>query len=375
MSATGQATGDSGQGTGDRGHVLDGRRSFARPRMLLGWLAAAAVFALLPLVASANLTTDVSNLFVFGILALGLNVVVGYTGLLHLGIAAFFGIGAYICGILTVNIYPFQLGYLPTMLFAAAGAAVMGALLAAPALRLRGDYLALVTLGFGEVVKVMLRNFDHITAGTRTLGPLPSLQPPAALMRFLPEFDEVRMHHYLFYYLALVVLAAVVFLLHVLERSRLGRAWVAVREDELAAQCTGINAARVKNAAMVLSAALAGVAGCLYAMRLTNTSDPNAYDFNRSVVVLCCLILGGLGSVRGALVGVLLLIGYDTILVPIVDGWVQETGLADRFGGVLQISRWNLMLFGLVLVLMMRFRPEGLLPSSRLKHEMREHKE
>jgi branched-chain amino acid transport system permease protein len=339
-------------------------------RWLLGWVSAAVLFVLLPLVASANLTADVSNLFVFGVLALGLNVVVGYTGLLHLGIAAFFGIGAYVCGILTVNIYPFQIGYFSAMLFAAIGSAVIGAALAAPALRLTGDYLALVTLGFGEVVKVALRNFDEITAGTRTLGPLPSLEPPPVVAKLLPEMDEVRMHHYLFYYLALAVLAAVVALLHVLERSRLGRAWVAVREDELAAQCMGINAARVKNAAMVLSAGLAGLAGALYAMRLTNTSDPNAYDFNRSVVVLCCLILGGLGSIRGALLGVLLLVGYDTILVPLVDQWVQDAGLADRFGGILQISRWNLMLFGLALVLMMRFRPEGLLPSNRLRQEM-----
>jgi branched-chain amino acid transport system permease protein len=335
----------------------------------LEWASVAVLCALLPLVASANLTADVSNLFVFGVLALGLNVVVGYTGLLHLGIAAFFGIGAYLCGILTVNIYPFQMSYFLAMLFAAIGAAVIGAALAAPALRLTGDYLALVTLGFGEVVKVALRNFDEITAGTRTLGPLPSLEPPPVVAKLLPEMDEVRMHHYLFYYLALAVLAAVVALLHVLERSRLGRAWLAVREDELAAQCMGINAARVKNAAMVLSAGLAGLAGALYAMRLTNTSDPNAFDFNRSVVVLCCLILGGLGSIRGALLGVLLLVGYDSILVPLVDQWVQDAGLADRFGGILQISRWNLMLFGLALVLMMRFRSEGLLPSNRLRQE------
>jgi branched-chain amino acid transport system permease protein len=326
----------------------------------------------LPLVASANLTSDVSNLFVFGVLALGLNVVVGYTGLLHLGIAAFFGIGAYIAGILTVNIYPFQFGYLPAMLCATAGAAAMGAVLAAPALRLRGDYLALVTLGFGEVVKVTLRNFDEITAGTRTLGPLPTLKPPQPIADLLPQMGEIQWHHYLFYYVALALLLAVALLLHALERSRLGRAWIAVREDELAAQCMGINAARVKNAAMVLSAGLAGLAGSLYAMRLTNTSEPNAYDFNRSVVVLCCLILGGLGSIRGALLGVLLLVGYDNIIVPLIDQWVQNAGLVDRFGGVLQISRWNLMLFGLALVLMMRFRPEGLLPSKRLKHELRE---
>jgi branched-chain amino acid transport system permease protein len=332
-------------------------------------VAAACGLALLPFVASAKLTSDFSNLFVFGVLALGLNVVVGYTGLLHLGIAAFFGIGAYIAGILTVNVYPFQFGYFTAMICATAGAAAMGAVLAAPALRLRGDYLALVTLGFGEVVKVTLRNFDEITAGTRTLGPLPTLKPPQALADLWPQMGEIRWHHYLFYYLALAVLLAVALVLHALERSRLGRAWNAVREDELAAQCMGINAARVKNAAMVLGAGLAGLAGCLYAMRLTNTSDPNAYDFNRSVVVLCCLILGGLGSIRGALLGVLLLVGYDNIVVPLIDQWVQNTGLADRFGGLLQISRWNLLLFGLALVLMMRFRPEGLLPSTQTQHD------
>jgi branched-chain amino acid transport system permease protein len=343
------------------------------PAWLRRWeIGLAALLVVLPAITSANLTADMSNLFVFGILALGLNVVVGYTGLLHLGIAAFFGIGAYITGILTINIYPFQFGYAAAAFCAAAGAGVMGAMLAAPALRLRGDYLALVTLGFGEVVKVMLRNFDEITAGTRTLGPLPTLQPPSALQGVLPALDEIRWHHYLFYYLSLAVLAAVVWLLALLERSRLGRAWVAVREDELAAQCMGINAARVKNIAMVTSAAIAGLAGALYAMRLTNTSDPNAYDFNRSVVVLCCLILGGLASIRGALAGVLLLVGYDNILVPAIDEWVQNAGLADRFGGILQISRWNLMLFGLALVLMMRFRPEGLFPSKRLQHELHE---
>ena len=345
------------------------------PKWMLHWeLIVVAAFALLPLVASANLTADVSNLFIFGVLALALNVVVGYCGLLHLGIAAFFAIGAYITGILTVNIYPFQFGYIAAVACAATGEGAVGAVLAAPALRLRGDYLALVTLGFGEVVKVALPNFEEITAGTRTLGPLPTLEYPSFVSGIFPEMDEIRRHHYLFYYVAFAVLSICAMLLYILERSRLGRAWIAIREDELAAQCMGINAARVKNAAMVLSAALAGLAGGLFAMRLTNTSDPNAYDFNRSVLVLCCLILGGLGSIRGDLFGVFLLVGYDNLLVPLIDEWVQNAGLSDRFGGILQISRWNLMLFGLALVLTMRLRPEGLLPSQRVQHELRETK-
>jgi branched-chain amino acid transport system permease protein len=332
----------------------------------------AIALVLAPAVVSQTLASDIANLFIFALLALGLNVVVGYTGLLHLGIAAFFGIGAFITGILTVNTYPFQFGLFAALLCAAAGAGLCGALLAAPTLRLRGDYLALVTLGFGEVVKVTLRNLEEITAGTRTIGPLPVLRLPERLADALGQRDELAWHHLLFYYLALLILGGVILLLRYIERSPLGRAWVALREDELAAQCMGLNVARLKLAAFVLSSAIAGAAGCLYAVRLTNTSDPNAYDFNRSVIILCCLILGGLGSIRGALLGAFVLVGYETILAPALDRLLQQLGASERFYGLLELSRWNLMLFGLALILMMRFRPEGFVPSTRVKRELHE---
>jgi branched-chain amino acid transport system permease protein len=342
-----------------------------RWQVLTRWESLIGIALLLaPALVSQTLASDIANLFIFALLALGLNVVVGYTGLLHLGIAAFFGIGAFITGILTVNTYPFQFGFLLTFICAAAGAGLCGALLAAPTLRLRGDYLALVTLGFGEVVKVTLRNLEEITAGTRTIGPLPTLRLPDRLAELFGQRDELAWHHLLFYYLALLILGGVILLLRNIERSPLGRAWVALREDELAAQCMGLNVARLKLAAFVLSSAIAGAAGCLYAVRLTNTSDPNAYDFNRSVIILCGLILGGLGSIRGALLGAFLLVGYETILAPALDRLLQQLGASERFYGLLELSRWNLMLFGLALILMMRFRPEGFVPSTRVKREL-----
>jgi branched-chain amino acid transport system permease protein len=334
---------------------------------------------------------QLTTLFIYAILALGLNVAVGYTGLLQLGIAAFFGIGVYITGIFTVELYPFQVGFFVALAMATIGAAVFGLILGAPTLRLRGDYLAIVTLGFGEVVKVTLRNLEEITKGTKSLNPIPSPHIPQWLAGVLDrigissEWDE---DYRLYFYLMLFILAAVVIVLKNLEKSRLGRAWVAIREDQLAATCMGINATRVKLAAFAVSAALAGLAGCLYATKLQTTSDPNAYDFNKSIMMLCCVILGGLGSLRGTLLGVFLLVGFDNILSPKLDEWIQASGVRESvvdwarsvapdsdsfprfFDRMLTFSNWRLMVFGLALIFVMRFRPEGLLPSSRIQQEL-----
>jgi branched-chain amino acid transport system permease protein len=298
--------------------------------------------------------------FVFAVLALGLNVVVGYTGLLHLGIAAFFAVGAYVAGILTVASYPFGVPFVVPLIVGPLAAAGLSLLLGAPTLRLRGDYLALVTLAFGEVTKAALKNLEGITAGTRGLGPIP---PPTDNLDWGSDYRP-------FYYLTLGVLIAVYLLLRNVERSRLGRAWVALREDELAANCLGLNPGRLKLAAFALGSGLAGLAGVLYATRLTSTADPNAYDFNRSVFVLCCVILGGLGSRPGVLLGVFLLVGFDNIVSPVLDGLVQQA-VPDAGGKTyLTFTGWRLALFGLALILVMRFRPEGLVPSVRVKREL-----
>jgi branched-chain amino acid transport system permease protein len=303
------------------------------------------------------------KLFIYAILALGLNVVVGYTGLLHLGIGAFFGIGAYITGILTVPAYPFHYslgtyGFLTALAVATAGAAALSVVLSAPVLRLRGDYLALVTLGFGEVVRFALRNLQEITAGTKGLNPVP---PPG--FPFPAEWNWGGDYRF-FYFLTLGILAIVLWMLWNLERSRLGRAWVAIREDELAATCMGVNSAKLKLLAFALGAGLAGLAGCLYAHKQGGTADPDQYGFNTSILALLCLILGGIGNRKGVLIGVLLVVGFDEILSPIMDSYIQRS-LGQAGPEYLRFSGWRLAVFGLALILVMRFRPEGLLPARR----------
>src|SRR5262249_29421311 len=150
--------------------------------------------------------------------------------------------------------------------------------------------------------------------------------PPPQLPSWLGAADWSQDYRP-FYYLALAALLLTLGLLVYLEKGRLGRAWRAIREDELAATCMGINAARVKLSAFALGAAVAGLAGCLYATKLPSTAAPDAYDFSRSTVILCCVILGGLGSLRGTLLGAFLLIGFDSLVAPILDGLVQKAGL------------------------------------------------
>ena len=347
-----------------------GMRDLLRER----WeLVALAVLAVAPLVVPAlggALGGQVTTLFIYCILALGLNVMVGYTGLVHLGIAAFFGIGAYLMAILTVPMYPFQIGFLAATIVSVLATAGIGLALGAPTLRLRGDYLAIVTLGFG-VVKVTLRNLEQITGGMKGLNPVP---PPGAGVKVggidlgLAFAIDPRW----FYYLALLALAGVVVAMRRLEQSRLGRAWVAVREDELAASAMGISATRVKLSAFAMSSAVAGLAGCLYAASLSTTADPNAYDFNRSIMVLCAVILGGLGSIPGTILGVAILVGFDTVLAPWADAWIQQMNINPTGSSLLSFSGWRLAIFGLALVLVMRYRPEGLVPSRRLAAELHE---
>jgi branched-chain amino acid transport system permease protein len=358
-------------------------------KVVFGWpfaiLAALAVYPLFPALdqwffhyAGRSLGDQMPTLFILGVLALALNVVVGYTGLLHLGIAAFFGIGAYITGILTVPAYPFEVGFWVALIVGSLGTAAVGALIGLPTLRLRGDYLALVTLGFGEVVRYTLRNLDAITAGTRGLNPVPPPVVPGLEVDWTTDYRP-------FYYLTLLFLAGVYLVLGSVERSRLGRAWVAIREDELAATCMGLNAARLKLAAFVVAAGVAGLAGCLYASRMASTGSPDSsYDFNRSITVLCCLILGGLGSRSGALFGVFILFGFDNVLAPILDAKIQERfGAPEAYpvmfgdrtlftlpGIMLTFTGWKLSVFGLVLILVMRFRPEGLFPTDRMREEI-----
>jgi branched-chain amino acid transport system permease protein len=342
-----------------------------------------ALFALLALYpflpfAESNRGEQFTILFIYAVLALGLNVVIGYTGLLHLGIAAFFGIGAYTVGILTVPFFPFQQSFLVATIAAALIASFVGVVTTAPILRLRGDYLALVTLGFGLITLYSIRNLDAITEGTKGLnpieaGPFPGVKEDVDLSDYKVN-DEwgTRWYKYPYlYFLTLGTLGMVMVFLRNLERSRLGRAWVALREDELAAQCMGLNPARLKLAAIALGAGLAGVAGAFYAMALRTTGNPAAYDFTLSMIMVCCVILGGLGNRPGVLLGVFLLMGFDRIVTNILDNWLQEQ-LGTGGANYEKVSGWKLFIFGSVLILMMRFRPEGLLPEKRHERELHE---
>jgi branched-chain amino acid transport system permease protein len=325
---------------------------------------------------------QLTPIFVLALLALALNVVVGYTGLLHLGIAAYFGIGAYAVGILTVQTFPFQLAFPLSVLIGVAAAAGVGVATTAPTLRLRGDYLALVTMGFGLIIVFVIRNLENITEGTRGLNPvtprlLPGLDDPdLRAARLGPGWGRYWYDYPYFYLLCLGLLGLTSVLLRNLDRSRLGRAWVALREDELAASCMGLNPARLKLAAIALGAAIAGLAGGLYAVAQQTTGGPEAYDFNRSMITLCCVILGGLGNRPGVLLGVFLLVGYDMVLTPVLDTAVQKPDFQNLFPEwmrgkqYLKVSGWRLFIFGMALIVMMRFRPAGLLPAARTKHEL-----
>ncbi|MCI0703049.1 MAG: branched-chain amino acid ABC transporter permease, partial [Planctomycetia bacterium] len=229
-----------------------------------------AIYPFLPF-AEANRGEQFTILFIYAILALGLNVVIGYTGLLHLGIAAFFGIGAYTVGILTVPFFPFQTSFLFAATMAVVVAAVVGVITTAPILRLRGDYLALVTLGFGLIALYLIRNLDPITEGTKGLnpiepGPVPGVSgQDMTSFQLYPEWGRRWYNYPYFYFVVLGVLGLIMIFLKNLEQSRLGRAWVALREDELAASCMGLNPARLKLAAIAIGAGLAGLGGALYA--------------------------------------------------------------------------------------------------------------
>jgi branched-chain amino acid transport system permease protein len=357
------------------------------PRALLRYWPALVLilFLALPFVPSNEVgkyARQFTPIFIFALLGLGLHVILGYTGVLHFGLAAFFGIGAYATGILAVREFPFQFSF-PVLVAVSVVAAVgLGVATTAPALRLRGDYLALVTMAFGLIAVFVLRNLDSITGGAKGLNPI---SPPLLPWVDDPDVTRVRLHptwgrtwraYPHFYFLCLAVLAVTYLALGAVERSRLGRSWVALREDELAASCMGLNPARLKLAAIALGAGLAGLAGGLYAVSQNTTADPGAYDFNRSILVLCCVILGGLGNRAGVLLGVFLLVGFDQVLSPVLDNWVQKPETQAGFPAFMQgkdytkLSMWRLGIFGGVLILMMRFRPEGLLPEARRKHEL-----
>lgn len=317
--------------------------------------------ALLPVVdlvfPSLQFAAPSRTVIVFAIMALGLNIVVGWTGLLNLGIAAFTALGAYAFGILTCEIYPFQVGFWWGVLLAGAFGAFAGWLLGAPTLRLRGDYLAIVTLGFGEIVQDALKNLEAVTKGTQGINPLPAPTFPG--LQFSSET------HVRWFYLYLAILAVVVFLCRNLEFSRLGRQWFAVREDELAARCMAIEPDKAKLKAFAAGAALAAVSGALGASLLSSTGEPGNYDFQVSILALCIVIVGGIGSITGVLIGSIVMVGLNVILLPLLTQTLQRNGIGSTGNVLTSPDNYKYLLFGLALVLMMRYRPDGIIQTRK----------
>ena len=337
-----------------------GARAYAQAHWII-----LAIFCLWPLVepllfSGLHFASLMRPIFIFAILGLGLNIVTGYTGLLHLGVAAFMAIGAYAYGILTCDIYPFQLGFWGALLLVPAIGALAGALLGLPTLRLRGDYLAIVTLGFGEIMQDVLRNLETITKGTQSINPLPD--PTFFGATFDPQ------NYVPWYYLLLAILAVVVLLNQNLERSRVGRAWVSIREDELAASCMGIDPVRTKLLAFATGAAVCALAGALWATMLDSTSEPGNYDFQISALALCMVIVGGMGNIAGVLVGAVVMGGFNSILLVKLTALLPEAAEGSRSVFAMP-SNWKYLVFGLALILTMRFRPQGILPSRQVAAE------
>ncbi len=299
------------------------------------------------------------NAGVFMLLALGLNIVIGMAGLLDLGYAAFFAFGAYLYAFGASPFTHLHLPFLLLLILGAAVAAVFGILLGAPTLRLRGDYLAIVTLGFGEIVPILFLNLEKYTQGTNGIG---GIDRPNIFGFVFPGIDQGP-----YYILMTVVLTVVLILMYRLQDSRIGRAWAAIREDELAAAANGINTVTTKLAAFALGATTAGFAGVLNASKLTIV-DPTQFLFTVSFTVLAMVVLGGMGNIAGVAVGAFVLYNVQAVVLKQLNALFE--GLNVPILENIDFVKYQYLLFGIALVLMMLFRPEGLFPSQRRRAEL-----
>ncbi len=284
---------------------------------------------------------------IYILLALGLNIIVGYAGLLNLGYAAFFAIGAYTYASLNLA---WHVPFWVAIPIAFVVTSIFGFLVGLPVLRVKGDYLAIVTLGFGEIVRIIFNNLE-ITGGPNGLLGIahPTLFYPVWNNGLAWARLDFGVQSFPYYYLVLVFVIFVAYFSLRLDRSKLGRAWIAVREDEVAAGCMGIPVARVKLAAFAVGSSIAGIAGTIYAAK-QGTVTPDSFDFILSVMILAMVVLGGLGSVFGVILGGLVL----SILPELLR----------------EFSIYRMLIFGLVMILMMIFRPQGFLGNVRRKYEL-----
>lgn len=291
---------------------------------------------ILPFISDPYITNVATSALTYIVLALGLNIVVGFAGLLDLGYVAFYAVGAYFYALLSIKA---GLSFWAVLPLSAIMAAIFGILLGFPTLRLRGDYLAIVTLGFGEMIRITLNNWDSLTGGPN--GILGIRGPDMLGLSFSQPY------HY--YYLIIIIGIFTVFVVNRLNNSRIGRAWIAIREDEIAAEAMGINIVKMKLLAFALGAFFAGMAGAFFAGKMKFVS-PESFTFFESVIILCMVVLGGMGSILGVILGAVVLI----ILPESLRGF----------------QNYRMIIFGGAMAAMMLFRPQGIIGNIKRKLEL-----
>ncbi|TQK62132.1 branched-chain amino acid transport system permease protein [Brevibacillus sp. AG162] len=342
-------------------------------KMVIG---AVVLLLIIPLVAGENryYMEVASQVGIYVAMALGLNIVVGFAGLLDLGYVAFFAAGAYAYAIFSTsqanefiagNLFPLSGEWFwPFLIIGLIVAAVFGILLGLPVLRVKGDYLAIVTLGFGEIIRIVFNNLDkpiNITNGPQGITPIPS-----------PELFGIKMGTpFYFYFIVLFVIAFIVLANIRFEHSRLGRAWIAVREDELAAQSMGISLLNTKLAAFALGASFAGVVGVIFAAKQTFI-DPTSFTLMESIGILVMVILGGSGSIPGVVLGAAFVTILQVQLLKEFSNFLhglQNAGIIS-LPNQLDPSKFQRLIFGIMLILVALYRPNGLIPAKRKKNDL-----
>jgi branched-chain amino acid transport system permease protein len=347
---------------------------------------------------------------VFAALALGLNIVVGFSGLLNFGYMAFYAVGAYLWAFFGSQ-QPFLLHAIPgtapmgTPFFMAADwfylfvflgiivVSIVGLILGLPVLRVRGDYLAIITLAFGEIIRQLANNLDkpvNLTNGPQGITPIQRPTMPKGILAWFNSIcepivghpvTENQFYNIMFYLIALLIVIVVIIVTSRLDDSKIGRAWAAVREDELAATAMGIPANKLKLGAFAVGASFAGAMGVLFAASRTFVS-PESFTFLQSVSVLTMVILGGIGSIPGVIIGAAVVVILNLQILPSASLFLAQLRQSDAviplinfhwkdLSNQLDPSKYQRLIFGIILIVMMIYRPAGILPASRKKRELK----
>lgn len=328
---------ETGQKKAEAGDIIMpvSQKILSEPGLYVPGIIAAVVFVLsFPFMFSTYQVNIMTTALMYVVLGLGLNIVVGLAGLLDLGYVAFYAVGAYSYALLN---HHFGLGFWTMLPFGAFMGALFGILLGFPVLRLRGDYLAIVTLGFGEIIRLILENWNEFSFGPSGIANIS--RPSFFDMQFSLQSATIYI-----YFLMIGLVLFTIFVVNRLQNSRIGRAWVALREDEIACQAMGIDKTRTKLSAFALGATWAGMMGVMFAAK-TTFINPASFTFLESAIILCIVVLGGMGSILGVMIGAFVLILLPEYLRAFSD--------------------YRMLIFGGVLVIMMVFRPQGIISNVR----------